>query len=179
MSRIGKAPVQIPDKVEVKIDRRNVTVKGPKGTLSWEHPECIKVEVKDKAIICTRSKDADAPLHGTTRALINNMVVGVSTGFRREMQIVGTGYRAKLEGKKLVLTVGFSHPVELEIPAGVEVTDVSKKGDEFAICGANKQVVGEFAALVRRVRPPEPYKGKGIRYKTEHVRTKQGKKVGA
>jgi len=179
MSRIGKAAVKIPAKVEVKIDRRKVTVKGPKGTLSWEHPDAIGVEVKDGTVVCTRTSDEDAALHGTTRALINNMVTGVSAGFRREMLIVGTGYRAKVEGGKLVLNVGYSHPVELDIPKGLEVGDVSKKGDEFAISGADKQLVGSFAALVRRVRPPEPYKGKGIRYKTEHVRTKQGKKVGA
>lgn len=179
MSRIGKAPVRIPAKVEVKVDRRKVTVKGPKGTLTWEHPEVIGVEVKDGCVVCTRSRDDDAALHGTTRALINNMVAGVSTGFRREMQIVGTGFRAKVESGKLVLTVGFSHPVELDIPKGIDVGDVSKKGDEFAISGSDKQLVGSFAALVRRVRPPEPYKGKGIRFKNEHVKTKQGKKVGA
>lgn len=179
MLRIGKAPVKLPDKVEVKISSRVVTVKGPNGTLSWEHPACIEVEVKDGEVVCTRSRDEDAALHGTTRALINNMVTGVSAGFGEVMQVVGTGYRAKVEGNKLVLNVGYSHPVELEIPKGVEVKDVSKKGDEFTIFGADKQIVGEFAALVRRQRPPEPYKGKGVRYKKEHVRTKQGKKVGA
>jgi large subunit ribosomal protein L6 len=179
MSRIGRAPVPIPAKVEVKISGRTVTVKGPLGSLSWEHPECIAVEIKDGAVTCQRSKEQDIALHGTTRALIRNMVVGVSEGFRRGMQIVGTGYRAKIEGKKLVLSVGHSHPVELEIPQGLEVVDLSKKGDEFAIVGADKRQLGEFAAKVRAVRPPEPYKGKGIRYKEEHVRTKQGKKVGA
>ena len=179
MSRIGRAPVKIPEQVEVKLDRRKVDVKGPRGSLSWEHPECISVEVKDGEVLCSREKDIDAPLHGTTRAIINNMVVGVSEGFRRNLKIVGTGYRAKLDGSKLVLSVGYSHPVELEIPKGVEVLDMNKKGDEFSIFGIDKQKVGAFAALIRRVRPPEPYKGKGVRYKDENVRTKQGKKVGA
>jgi large subunit ribosomal protein L6 len=179
MSRIGKAPIPVPGSVKITISGRTVTAQGPKGKLSWEHPECIAVEVKDDHIHCTRSSDQDAAMHGTTRALINNLVVGVSEGFKRNMKIVGTGYRAKLEGKKLVLTVGYSHPVELDVPEGLEIADVSKKGDSFVIQGADKRLLGAFAAKVREVRPPEPYKGKGIRYADEHVRTKQGKKVGA
>jgi len=179
MSRIGKAPVPIPGQVKISISGQTIAVQGPKGKLQWDYPECIAVEIKDNEIHCTRSKEDDAAMHGTTRALINNMVVGVSDGFKRAMQIVGTGYRAKLEGKKIILTVGYSHLVELEIPEGLEIVDLSKKGDAFTIQGADRQLLGAFAAKVRKVRPPEPYKGKGIRYKNEYVRTKQGKKVGA
>lgn len=179
MSRIGKAPVIIPDKVEVKISGRTVTVKGPKGTLHWEHPAFITVEIKDHTVLCSRARDDDAAMHGTTRALINNMVRGVSVGFQKAMQIVGTGFKATVEGKKLVLNVGYSHKVELVIPEGIQILDMSKKSDEFTVFGPDKRLVGWFADQIRRVRPPEVYKGKGIRYKAEHVRTKQGKKVGA
>ena len=179
MSRIGKAPVNLPDKVEVKLSGRTVSVKGPKGALTWEHPASIKVEIKDRQVVCMRSRDEDAAMHGTTRALINNMVKGVSVGFQKAMQIVGTGFRANVEGKKLVLNVGFSHKVELDIPEGIQILDMTKKNDEFTVFGPDKHLVGWFADQIRRVRPPEPYKGKGIRYKLEHVRTKQGKKVGA
>jgi large subunit ribosomal protein L6 len=179
MSRIGKQPVVIPASVDVKISGRTVTVKGPKGTLTFDHSDQVTVKVDGKEVICERSSDAQAPIHGTTRAIINNMVVGVSEGFKKEMQIVGTGYRMSVSGSTLTLNVGYSNPVEMAIPKGIEITDVSKKGDLFTICGFDKQLLGEFASQVRKVRPPEPYKGKGIRYKSEHVKTKQGKKVGA
>jgi len=179
MSRIGRQPVVIPSGVDVKISGRSVTVKGPKGTLTFEHTAVITVKVEGTEVVCTRKSDADSALHGTTRSIINGMVIGVSQGFKKEMQIVGTGYRCAVSGSKLTLNVGYSNPVEMQIPKGLEITDVSKKGDFFTISGFDKQLLGEFAANVRKVRPPEPYKGKGIRYKAEHVKTKQGKKVGA
>ena len=179
MSRIGKQPVVVPSTVDVKISGRTITVKGPKGTLSWEHSPQVTVKCDGKVVNCERVSDEHSALHGTTRALINNMVKGVSEGFKKEMHIVGTGYKMSVAGAKLTINVGYSNPVIMDIPKGLEITDVSKKGDFFSIVGFDKQLVGEFASQVRKVRPPEPYKGKGIRYKAEHVRTKQGKKVGA
>lgn len=179
MSRIGKQAVIVPSGVDVKISGRTITVKGPKGTLNWEYSPKVTVKQEGNEIQCERISEDDSALHGTTRALINNMVKGVSEGFKKEMAIVGTGYKMSVAGSKLTINVGYSNPVIMDIPKGLEIADVSKKGDAFSICGFDKQLVGEFAAQVRKVRPPEPYKGKGIRYKTEHVRTKQGKKVGA
>jgi len=179
MSRIGKQPVTVPSTVDVKISGRTITIKGPKGSLSWEHSPKITVKQEGAQIICERLSLEDSALHGTTRALISNMVTGVSVGFKKEMQIVGTGYKMSVAGSKLTINVGYSNPVLMDIPKGLEITNIGKKGDSFSIVGFDKQLVGEFAAQVRKVRPPEPYKGKGIRYKTEHVRTKQGKKVGA
>ncbi len=184
MSRIGKQPVSIPDGVTVTLDDAATAVacvvKGPKGELRHEvHPD-MRVSIGDGAVIVTRPSDAPEhrALHGLTRALVQNMVVGVTDGFRKTLEIVGTGYRAQLEGQTLVLNVGFSHQVMLQPLDGAsfEVETPTR----VHVSGIDKQVVGQQAALIRRVRPPEPYKGKGIRYQDEVVRRKAGKaRIGA
>ena len=180
MSRIGKKAITIPPKVEVKLTGQKVTVKGPKGTLNWEIPNGIAGKVADGKITFTIVNESTkfSALHGLTRAMTNNMVVGVSEGFTKELELQGVGYRAKIEGKKLILTVGYSHAVEMVIPEGL-AAEVGKKLDNVIITGIDKQRVGEWAAVIRRVRPPEPYKGKGIRYKGEVIKIKAGKKVSA
>ncbi len=177
MSRIGKLPIPVPQGVTVTINKNNVVVKGPKGELSKDFPPEINLAQEDGQINITRNSDhrTHRAKHGLTRALLSNMVVGVSEGFKRQLQIEGVGYRAAMEGKNLVLNVGYSHPVVIEPPAGItfEVTD--KGGRALVVSGSDKEVVGEMSARIRRVRPPEPYKGKGIRYQGEHVRRKAGK----
>ena len=182
MSRIGKMPVEIPAGVTVEVKGSTVSVKGPKGALTRTfHPD-MEIVHEDGRILVRRPTDHrfHRALHGLTRALINNMVEGVSKGFKKELLIEGVGYRAELRGSKLVLHVGYSHPVEMEIPEGLTVTVEARGGKALTIEGIDKELVGEFAARVRRVRPPEPYKGKGIRYADEHIRRKAGKagKVG-
>ena len=132
MSRIGKQPVTVPSTVDVKISGRTITIKGPKGTLNWEHSPKVTVKHEGTQIICERISNDDSALHGTTRALINNMVKGVSEGFKKEMQIVGTGYKMSVAGSKLTINVGYSNPVLMDIPKGLEIADVSKKGDSFS-----------------------------------------------
>ncbi len=180
MSRIGKLPVIVPDKVTVTVDKQMVTVKGPKGTLSQGFGAGVEITLDAGKVVVTRedNRPPTRAMHGLTRALINNMVIGVTKEFERTLDLVGVGYRAKMEGKNLVLAVGYSHPVEVAIPEGLRC-EASQKGDNVVIRGADKQRVGEFAAKLRRIRPPEPYKGKGIRYHEEQVKTKVGKKVGA
>ncbi len=175
MSRIGKEPIPIPDGVTVTLDGQRCTVKGAKGELSLEVHADICVAVDDGRIIVTRSSDAPThrALHGLTRALLNNLVAGVTEGFRKTLEIVGTGYRAQLQDETLVLSVGYSHSVELEPLPGVAFELESPT--RVHVIGIDKQMVGQQAALVRRVRPPEPYKGKGIRYENEVVRRKSGK----
>ena len=175
MSRIGKAPVNIPEKVDITLDGNTITVKGPKGSLTRElHPN-INVEIKDNQIICTRPNDTkeNKSLHGLTRALINNMVTGVVDGYSKELEINGVGYRAQKQGKKLVLSIGYSHPVEIIDPDGIETkVDGTTK---VIVEGINKEAVGQHAAIIRAKRPPEPYKGHGIKYADEHIRRKEGK----
>ena len=177
MSRIGKAPIQIPDKVKVNIQEANlVTVEGPKGKLSQTlHPE-MQIEMEDGVLSVKRPSDSQAhrSLHGLTRALLNNMVVGVSAGFSKTLQIEGVGYRAEMNGNSLVLNVGYSHPVQFDPPADVQFA-VENRNKTVIVAGIDKQVVGEIAAQIRKQRPPEPYKGKGIRYNGEIVRRKAGK----
>ena len=176
MSRIGKLPVKIEAGVTITVDDSNVvTVKGPKGTLSQQmHPD-MQIEQDNGVLTVKRPSDdkAHRALHGLTRSLIHNMVVGVTAGFEKKLEIVGTGYRAQLQGKNLVLNMGFSHPVEFQPPEGIsfEVPAPNK----FSVKGIDKQAVGQVAANVREVRPPEPYKGKGIRYEGEFVIRKEGK----
>ena len=176
MSRIGNKAITIPEGVEVTVSSGNeVTVKGPKGTLTRQFSPILTIEVKDG--VCTVSRPNDEKttkqLHGTTRALIHNMVEGCHQEFTRSLEIVGIGYRAAVSGKKLTLNVGFSHPVEVEAPAGIEF-DVPD-ANHIVVRGIDKEVVGEVANFVRAKRPPEVYRGKGIKYATEHIRRKEGK----
>lgn len=176
MSRIGLKPVTVPAGVEVKVDEKNiVTVKGPKGQLTQAIDPSMKIEINDGILIVTRPTEnkKHKSLHGLSRTLINNMIIGVTEGYEKKMEIVGVGYRAAKQGKKLVLNLGFSHPVEMEDPEGVE-TEVPTQL-EIVVRGINKQLVGNYAAKIRAWREPEPYKGKGIRYAGEHVRRKEGK----
>ncbi len=176
MSRIGNKVIIVPAGVTVTVGEANlVTVKGPKGTLSFQFSDRVTIEQENKHISIKRESDInnDRKLHGTTRALLANMVTGVSIGFTKSLEIIGVGYRASIDGKKLVINAGYSHLVELQIPEGVAVA--LPKNTEVILSGADKQVVGEFAANIRAIRKPEPYKGKGIRYKGEAVRRKEGK----
>ena len=175
MSRIGRMPITVPAGVDVKIEGTLVTVKGPKGTLTQEvHPNMI-IEREGAEILVKRPNDQkeNRALHGLTRSLLNNMVIGVTEGFKKELEINGVGYRAQKQGKKLVLNLGYSHPVEMEEIDGITI-DVPDQ-NKIIISGPDKQVVGAFAANVREKRPPEPYKGKGIKYVEEHIRRKEGK----
>lgn len=175
MSRIGKLPIAIPAGVEVTFNGKEITVKGSKGTMTKTIVDPIDVEIKENEIVVTRQDDEaqNRAFHGLTRALINNMVTGVSVGFVKELEIVGVGYRAQMQGSKLALNVGKSHPVEFEAPEGIQIEVPAPT--KIKLTGYDKEKLGVFAAKVRAVRPPEPYKGKGIRYKGEYVRRKAGK----
>ena len=175
MSRIGNSPIPVPSGIDIKVDGSTVTIKGSKGTLTQTFSEKLKVAVDDGVMTVSRT-DEDSEtraLHGLTRSLLMNMVIGVSEGYKKELQTVGVGYRASLKGKTLELLVGFSHPVTMDTPEGIEieVPDPTK----IIVSGIDKQKVGQMAANIRSVRPPEPYKGKGIRYVDEYVRRKAGK----
>ncbi|NIA23643.1 MAG: 50S ribosomal protein L6 [Proteobacteria bacterium] len=177
MSRIGRKPITLPDGVEVKKDGNTVTVKGPKGTLSKIFDPRIKVEIKDKVIKVsteTNSNDVKA-LFGLTRALINNMVIGVSKGFERKLVIEGVGYRAVMQGTDLQLNVGYSHTVLINKPEGINFVVEGAKAEIVKVQGIDKEAVGFYADKIRGIRPPEPYKGKGIRYDGEYIRRKAGK----
>ena len=177
MSRIGNQSIKVPAGVTLDIDKNNrIVVKGPKGELDFTFDKNIKVKVENDEISVTRPNDSlrMKALHGTTRALLNNMVIGVNEGYTKILDIKGVGYRAQLKDPKtLVLNVGYSNPVEMDIPEGLTIE--IPKNIEIHVKGANKQMVGEFAANIRKVRQPEPYLGKGIRYRDEHVRRKEGK----
>lgn len=176
MSRIGRKPITVPSGVEINVDEKNlVTVKGPNGTLSEQISKDMKIELNDGELVVARPTDnkKHRSLHGLSRTLIDNMVKGVTEGYVKKLEIVGVGYRAAKQGKKLVLSLGYSHPVEMEDPEGIEVEVPTQT--EILIKGINKQQVGNYAAKVRAWREPEPYKGKGIRYSGEHVRRKEGK----
>ncbi|PLR84750.1 50S ribosomal protein L6 [Bacillus canaveralius] len=175
MSRVGKKPIDIPTGVTVTADNGTVTVKGPKGDLTRSFNPEIEIKVEENVINISRPSDMKEhrALHGTTRAVIANMVEGVSKGFERNLELIGVGYRAQKQGKKLVLNVGYSHPVEIEPEEGIEI-DVPAN-TKIIIKGTDKERVGALAANIRQVRPPEPYKGKGIRYEGEYVRRKEGK----
>lgn len=175
MSRIGLKPITIPAGVDVKIDGATVTVKGPNGTLTQNvHPN-MAVAVEGSEIIVKRLNDdkENKALHGLTRSLIANMVTGVTEGYKKNLEVNGVGYRVQVQGSKLTMTLGFSHPVIMEAPEGIKIECPS--ANAIVISGADKQAVGQFAAQVREKRPPEPYKGKGIKYAEEHIRRKEGK----
>jgi len=175
MSRIGRLPIPVPSGVTVKQTDGVVEVKGPKGTLSQKLPDVIALEIGDGQLKLVRPDDKkeSRALHGLARALTANLVTGVTDGFKKELEIQGVGYRASVSGSKLSLLLGFSHPVEMPIPKGLSVN--VENGTELVVEGIDKQAVGQFAADIRSKRPPEPYKGKGVRYRDEYVRRKVGK----
>ncbi|GLY12771.1 50S ribosomal protein L6 [Pseudobacillus badius] len=175
MSRVGKKPIELPEGVTVTNDNNTVTVKGPKGELVRTFNKDMKIEIEGNVITVVRPSESKEhrTIHGTTRALLSNMVEGVSKGFEKSLELIGVGYRAQKQGNKLVLNVGYSHPVEMEPENGLEVEVPSNT--KVIVKGISKERVGAFAANVRATRPPEPYKGKGIRYEGEHVRRKEGK----
>lgn len=175
MSRIGRKPIPLPKGVEIKTEGNNIQVKGPKGTLTMDIMPLITVTVEDGQVIVARQSDVKPvrAAHGMTRAMIANMITGVNTGFEKVLEIVGVGYRAQLQGKNLVLSLGFSHPVEVVPPAGIEFT--AESPIKISVRGIDRQLVGQVAANIRGYRPPEPYKGKGIRYAGEYVIRKAGK----
>jgi len=179
MSRIGKAPIEIVKGVEVTMNNGIITVKGPKGQLTQDIDSAVSVEINDGQVVLTRSSDhKDArSKHGLYRALINNMIVGVSTGWTRNLEMIGVGYRAKAAGQQLELTLGYSHPIVFELPAEVKVSAKAEKGEnpQIMLESYDKQLIGQVAAKIRSLRSPEPYKGKGVRYVGEFVRKKAGK----
>ena len=179
MSRIGKKPVEIPAGVKVSVSGETVAVEGKGGKLSITLPPHVAVEVKDNQVLVSQIDEAReaGAMHGLARSLIHNMVIGVSEGFKKELAIVGVGYKATLAGTKLTLNLGYSHPIVYQLPAGVKLT-VIQDSNKMIIEGCDKQLVGETAAQIRRFRPPEPYKGKGIRYVDERIVLKEGKSVG-
>ncbi|MGE5544220.1 MAG: 50S ribosomal protein L6 [Bacillota bacterium] len=175
MSRIGKRPIDLPSGVEVTLGEGSITVKGAKGVLTRDIPAGISVSQENNQLIVSRASDVKEhrSLHGLTRALIANMVQGVEKGFEKKLELVGTGYRAAVQGKKLVLTIGYSHPVEIEPPEGIEFE--TPAATRITVKGIDKEKVGNIAATIRDVRRPEPYKGKGIKYENEKIRRKAGK----
>jgi large subunit ribosomal protein L6 len=177
MSRVGNKPIALPDKVKIANDGPNITVEGPKGKLEWTLPDGIEMTQEDGELTVTRANDKreKRALHGTSRSLVQNMIIGVSEGFVKELEIQGVGLRAALKGKDLDLSLGKSHPILHPIPEGLTVTVA--ENTKIKVEGIDKQLVGQFAAEVRRFYPPEPYKGKGVRYVGEYVRRKAGKSV--
>jgi large subunit ribosomal protein L6 len=176
MSRIGKLPIPVPDGVQVQIQGQNVTVRGPKGTLSLAAHPAVQVALEDRRILCRRSSDEkfQKALHGLTRSLLRNMVDGVVKGFERRLELVGVGYRASMLGaKNLNLALGYSHPIVYPIPEGIKIE--VKDQTQLTVSGIDKQLVGAVAAKIRSFRPPEPYKGKGVKYAEERIRRKAGK----
>ncbi len=176
MSRIAKQPIEVPSGVEVTIEGRTVTIKGPKGTLEHRIHDNVEVSRSDEALNCSANEGAEngVALAGTTRAVISNMVEGVSKGFERRLQLVGVGYRAQMQGRAVNLSLGYSHPVKFEAPEGVSLETPSQT--EIVVRGVDKQMVGQAAAEIRAFRPPEPYKGKGVKYDDELIQRKEAKK---
>jgi len=175
MSRIGKKPIPLPKGVTVKIEGNTVAVQGPKGKLDTQLPSGIRVQQQDGHLVATRENDMQAALHGLARALVNNAVEGVTKGWVRELEIVGIGYRAEMKGKgTVVFNLGYSHPIEYPLPSGIEVT-VDPKQTKLTVAGIDRQKVGQVAAEMRALRPPDPYKNKGVRYAGERLKKKVGK----
>lgn len=175
MSRIGNRIITVPEGVTVENVDNIVTVKGPKGTLTQEMLKDITMKQEENKITLERKNENAKAMHGTMNALVQNMIIGVTKGYEKSLEIIGVGYRFNVQGSKLTINAGYSHPVNMEVPAGLTVE--ANGNTEITIKGIDKVLVGEFAANVRKVRPPEPYKGKGIRYKDEHIRRKEGKKA--
>ncbi len=175
MSRIGKLPITIPDGVEVKVEGNVVTAKGPKGTESVEFPHEIEIALQDKEVIVKRTSDdrKSRSLHGLFRTLVSNAIIGVKTPFEKKLEIVGVGYRASMQGTSINLSLGYSHPVIIEAPKGITIS--VEANTKITVTGSNKQLVGDVAALIRSKRPPEVYKGKGVRYEGEYIAKKAGK----
>lgn len=175
MSRIGKKPISLPAGVKVTVDGNIITVQGPKGTLAQTLPQGITISQEDNQVLVERADDnkQQRAFHGLSRALIANMVEGVTNGFEKKLELVGVGYRAQMQGKKLVISIGFSHPVEIDAPEGIEFEVPAPT--RITIKGIDKQLVGNTAAHIRAIRKPEPYKGKGIKYENEYIRRKAGK----
>jgi len=176
MSRVANSPINVPSGVEVNVNGQNISVKGPKGALDFTAHDLVNTKVDANVISVAANKQSQqaVALAGTTRALVNNMVSGVSVGFEKKLQLIGVGYRAQAQGKVLNLTLGFSHPVEFQVPEGITIETPSQT--EIAVKGIDKQLVGQVAANIRAYRPPEPYKGKGVKYADEHVVRKEAKK---
>ncbi len=177
MSRIGKRVLSVPENVNVNVENNVVTVRGPKGELTLELVKNIEVKVTDEGVLVTMLKDDkfNHAMHGTTNANIKNMIIGVSEGYTKGLEIVGVGYKFNPQGNKLTINAGYSHPVVMEVPDGITVKGISNT--EIELSGIDKEKIGEFAANIRKVRKPEPYKGKGIKYKGEVIRRKEGKKA--
>lgn len=177
MSRIGKQPIAIPSGVEVKVGAQIIEIKGPKGKLETPAHPAIEVKLDDGKVLVLRKDESRTAReqHGLRRTLLANSIQGVTKGFEKSLEVVGVGYKVQVQGKKIVLSVGYSHPVEFPLPAGIEA---KAEGNKLTIAGIDKELVGEIAARVRRVRPPEPFKGKGIKYADEQIRRKAGKSGG-
>ncbi|PZM82345.1 50S ribosomal protein L6 [Candidatus Gracilibacteria bacterium] len=178
MSRIGKMPIEISDKVEVNLSGNEIKVKGPLGELSYTFSDKVEVKKEDNSVIVTPLNEQANALWGTTRAIINNMIIGVSKGYKKTLEINGVGYKFEVSGNKLILSIGYSHKVEMQVPAGLKAELDEKLKNVLHISGIDKQLVGEFASKVRAKKKPEPYKGKGIKYSDEHIRRKAGKTGG-
>lgn len=176
MSRIGKKPIQIPEKVQVDINNKIIHVKGPKGELNWRCPDKISVSVSDGFVIIQRSGDskAEQELHGLTRSMISNMINGVSQGYQKVLDIVGVGYKAQVSSDKIILSLGYSHVAEFQLPEGIKAS-LDPKQTQITLTGTDKQQIGQVAASLRALRPPDAYKGKGIRYNGERIKLKVGK----
>lgn len=179
MSRIGKMPIDIPPGVDIQVDNGIVKVKGSKGELTWAYPDLMKIVKEDKTLTVVREGETkkEKALHGLTRKLIYNMVSGVSSGFKRELELVGVGYRAQVKGDVVEFSVGYSHPVVYNLPTGV-TAEIDKKQTKLTLSGIDKQLLGQIAANMRGIRPPDSYKGKGIRYANEKIKLKPGKAGG-
>ena len=175
MSRIGNRIIDIPEGVTVEDKDGTITVTGPKGTLTMPSSDKVKLSVENNELKITRDDDKNIAMHGTINSLINNMIIGVTKGYEKTLEIVGVGYRFNVQGNKIVIAAGYSHPVEMIVPEGIKAE--VKDQTQLILTGIDKQQIGEFAANVRKVRPPEPYKGKGIRYSDERIRRKEGKKA--
>lgn len=176
MSRIGKKPIDIPNGVDIRLEGNTVKVKGPRGELSWRHPDAVTISKEEGKVLVARSGDtkAEKSLHGLSRSLVANMVTGVSEGYQRVLEITGVGYRAQVQGSKIVFTLGYSHPVEFQLPPGI-VAAVDQKQTTLTLTGIDKQLIGQVAANIRSLRPPDAYKGKGVRYAGERMKLKVGK----